>query len=124
VLIFFSSDDPQFQALMVIYVLSLATMAQYFASPSNRRADGSDMLNSIELFSLLVGILMLVGGLGMTSTNILLEPLREVVSPSQSITGEMDDLHIFYIADMSVMILTGSPLLLYTQPIILCSSSF
>ena len=73
---------------MVIYVLSLATIAQYFASPSSRRADGSDMLNSIEVFSLLVGILMLVAGLGMTSTTILLEPLMNVSDPSPSIAGE------------------------------------
>lgn len=73
---------------MVIYVLSLATIAQYFASPSSRRADGSDMLNSIEVFSLLVGILMLVAGLGKTSTTILLEPLINISDPNPSIAGE------------------------------------
>ncbi len=88
-LLFFSSEDPEFQALMIIYILSIAAIAQYFAQPSKLREDGSDLLNSIEMFSLLVSILILVGGLGMTSTKKLLRSMGSIEDPSIAVQSQV-----------------------------------
>jgi hypothetical protein len=54
------------QALMVIFVLISSTILHYFNRPYNRRGDGSDILNTVEMFTLITSTLILVGGLAMT----------------------------------------------------------
>ena len=73
---------------MVIFILVFASMIHDYYRPSRFRAGTGDLWNRMELFSLQIMILTLVGGLAMNSTQNMLLPLLQISNSTSTIVKQ------------------------------------
>ncbi len=81
-LILSSAEDPEFEVSVIVFILSFSLLLQYLGRPAKQYYDETDVLNTLEIFSLAGAIAVLVSGLGMHfATMVPMTQQYEVVSP-------------------------------------------